>query len=127
MADMIREVVRARGDRRLVVSARLPGATGKAMAAGGGLPYGPGLRGTQTFADWVTEQRGRVADGARRAAVRSSPAGALRRPVAARAGGRVAGWDACGPGGRPPASLSSARTGARASCSASSPRNNQAT
>jgi uncharacterized protein YbjT (DUF2867 family) len=59
MADMIRQVVRARGDRRLVVSVRLPGATGKAMAAGGGLPDRPGLRGTQTFTDWVTEQRAR--------------------------------------------------------------------
>jgi uncharacterized protein YbjT (DUF2867 family) len=61
MADMIREVVRARGGRRVVVSVRLPGATGKAMAAGGGLPGGSGLRGTQTFADWVTEQRARGA------------------------------------------------------------------
>jgi uncharacterized protein YbjT (DUF2867 family) len=61
MADMIREVVRARGDRRLVVSVRLPGATGKAMAAGGGLPSEPGLRGTQTFADWVIQQRARGA------------------------------------------------------------------
>jgi hypothetical protein len=56
---MIRQVVRARGDRRLIVSVRLPGATGKAMAAGGGLPARPGLRGTQTFADWVTGQRAR--------------------------------------------------------------------
>jgi uncharacterized protein YbjT (DUF2867 family) len=61
MADMIRQVVRARGDRRVVVSVRLPGATGKAMAAGGGLPDRPGLRGTQTFTDWVTEQRARGA------------------------------------------------------------------
>jgi uncharacterized protein YbjT (DUF2867 family) len=61
MADMVREVVRARGDRRLVVSARLPGATGRAMAAGGGLPCEPGLRGTQTFADWVIKQRARGA------------------------------------------------------------------
>jgi uncharacterized protein YbjT (DUF2867 family) len=59
MADMIRQVVRARGDRRLVVSVRVPGAAGKAMAAGGGLPDRPGLRGTQTFADWVIEQRAR--------------------------------------------------------------------
>jgi uncharacterized protein YbjT (DUF2867 family) len=59
MADMVRQVVRARGDRRLVASVRLPGATGKAMAAGGGLPGKPGLRGTQTFADWVIEQRAR--------------------------------------------------------------------
>jgi hypothetical protein len=46
-----------RGGRRLVVSVRVPGATGKAMAAGAGLPDRPGLRGTQTFADWLTEQR----------------------------------------------------------------------
>jgi uncharacterized protein YbjT (DUF2867 family) len=59
MADMVRQVVRARGDRRLVVSVRLPGTTGKAMASGGGLPDKPGLRGTQTFADWLTEQRAR--------------------------------------------------------------------
>ena len=59
MADMIRQVVRARGDRRLVVSVRVPGAAGKALAAGGGLSGRPGLRGTQTFSDWVTEQRAR--------------------------------------------------------------------
>lgn len=57
MADMVRAVVRARGDRRLVIAPRLPGAAGRAMAAGGGLPTGPGLRGTQTFADWLAEQR----------------------------------------------------------------------
>src|SRR5579863_791148 len=61
MADMIRQVVRARGDRRLVVSVRVPGAAGRAMAAGGGLPDRPGLRGTQTFADWVAGQRTRGA------------------------------------------------------------------
>ncbi len=59
MADMIRQVVRARGDRRLVVSVRVPGAAGRALAAGGGLSGRPGLRGTQTFTDWVTEQRAR--------------------------------------------------------------------
>ncbi|HEY5398881.1 MAG TPA: NAD(P)H-binding protein [Trebonia sp.] len=59
MADMIRQVARARGDRRLVVSVRVPGAAGKGMAAGGGLPDRPGLRGTQTFSDWLTEQRAR--------------------------------------------------------------------
>jgi uncharacterized protein YbjT (DUF2867 family) len=57
MADLVRQVVRARGSRRTVVSVRLPGGAGKAMAAGGGLPDKPGLRGTQTFADWVAEQR----------------------------------------------------------------------
>jgi uncharacterized protein YbjT (DUF2867 family) len=59
MADMIRQVVRARGDRRLVVSVRVPGAAGTGMAAGGGLPDRPGLRGTQTFSDWLAEQRAR--------------------------------------------------------------------
>jgi hypothetical protein len=57
MADMIHQVIRARGDRRLAVSVRVPGAAGKAMATGGGLPDRPGLRGTQTFADWLSEQR----------------------------------------------------------------------
>jgi uncharacterized protein YbjT (DUF2867 family) len=57
MADMIRQVGRARGDRRAIVEVRLPGATGKAMAAGGGLPDKPGLRGTQTFPDWLAEQQ----------------------------------------------------------------------
>jgi len=59
MADMIRQVARARGDRRLVVSVRVPGAAGSGMAAGGGLPDRPGLHGTQTFSDWLTEQRAR--------------------------------------------------------------------
>jgi uncharacterized protein YbjT (DUF2867 family) len=61
MADMVRQVVRARGDWRLVISVRVPGAAGKAMATGEGLPQRPGLRGTQTFTDWVTEQRARGA------------------------------------------------------------------
>jgi uncharacterized protein YbjT (DUF2867 family) len=59
MADMIRQVIRGRGDRRLVVSVRVPGAAGKALAAGGGLSGRPELRGTQTFTDWVTGQRAR--------------------------------------------------------------------
>jgi len=57
MADMIRQVVRARRARRAVVEVRIPGAAGKAMASGAGLPDRPGLRGTQTFADWLAEQR----------------------------------------------------------------------
>jgi uncharacterized protein YbjT (DUF2867 family) len=57
MADMIRQVIRARGARRAVLEIGIPGATGKAMAAGGGLPDRPGLRGTQTFQAWVAEQR----------------------------------------------------------------------
>ena len=57
MADMARQVLRARGERRLVVAVRLPGAAGRAMADGGNLPAGPGPRGTQTFAAWLDEQR----------------------------------------------------------------------
>jgi uncharacterized protein YbjT (DUF2867 family) len=54
MADLVRRVAAARQDRRRVLSVRLPGAAGKAMAKGGNLPSKPGLRGTQTFADWLT-------------------------------------------------------------------------
>jgi nucleoside-diphosphate-sugar epimerase len=57
--QVLQDSVRARGDRRLVVSVRVPGAAGKALAAGGGLSGRPALRGTQTFTDWVTEQRAR--------------------------------------------------------------------
>jgi uncharacterized protein YbjT (DUF2867 family) len=57
LADMIRQVIRARGDRRRVIEVRLPGAAGKAMAAGGTLPGEPGPRGTQTFAAWLREQQ----------------------------------------------------------------------
>ncbi|MGH3282354.1 MAG: SDR family oxidoreductase, partial [Trebonia sp.] len=55
MADLVRQVVLARGERRRVLSVRLPGATGRAMAAGGGLPSGQGTRGTQTFAEWLAD------------------------------------------------------------------------
>jgi uncharacterized protein YbjT (DUF2867 family) len=57
MADLIRQVVSARGARRRVIEVRVPGAAGKAMASGGGLP-GPDVpRGSQTFADWLAGQR----------------------------------------------------------------------
>ena len=54
---MIRQVIRARADQRRVVEVRLPGAAGKAMAAGGTLSREPGQRGTQTFAAWLREQQ----------------------------------------------------------------------
>jgi uncharacterized protein YbjT (DUF2867 family) len=57
MADLMRQVAAASGDRRRVVQVRLPGKAGRALAGGGGLPAGPGLRGTQTFADWLAGQR----------------------------------------------------------------------
>lgn len=53
MADLVRQVVRARGEHRVVLPVRLPGATGRAMAMGAGLPSGQGTRGTQTFAEWL--------------------------------------------------------------------------
>jgi uncharacterized protein YbjT (DUF2867 family) len=53
MADLVRMVLRSRSSRRAVVTARLPGGTGRALADGATLPDGPGPRGTQTFAEWL--------------------------------------------------------------------------
>ncbi|MFI1995201.1 SDR family oxidoreductase [Actinoplanes sp. NPDC020271] len=55
MADLVRKVSRRRGPRKWVLSFPLPGAAGKAMRSGGALPEGPGLRGTQTFDQWLAE------------------------------------------------------------------------
>jgi hypothetical protein len=55
MADLVRQA--AGGARRRVVQLPLPGRAGRAMARGASLPHGPGLRGTQTFADWLAAQR----------------------------------------------------------------------
>ena len=60
MPDLVRRVLRARGARRLVVPVRLPGRVGAAMAGDGLLPAGEGRRGTQTFAEWLRETRGRA-------------------------------------------------------------------
>jgi uncharacterized protein YbjT (DUF2867 family) len=51
LPDMLRQVCRARGSRRLVVPLRLPGAVGRALREGGLLPDGPCLVGRQRFAD----------------------------------------------------------------------------
>lgn len=53
LADLARQLSRVRGSRRPVLPVRVPGAAGRAMADGAMLPAGPGLRGTQTFADWL--------------------------------------------------------------------------
>lgn len=53
MSDLVRALVHARGEHRLVVPIRLPGAVGRAMASGGLLPTGEGPRGTQTFEEWL--------------------------------------------------------------------------
>ncbi|BCY11903.1 SDR family oxidoreductase [Actinoplanes sp. L3-i22] len=57
MADLVRKVARAHGPRKWVLSFPLPGEAGKAMKSGGALPQGPGLRGTQTFDQWLSELR----------------------------------------------------------------------
>jgi uncharacterized protein YbjT (DUF2867 family) len=56
LGDLARQLLRARGARRPVVSPRLPGATGRALAGGGLLPQGPGPRGQLTFAAWLAER-----------------------------------------------------------------------
>jgi uncharacterized protein YbjT (DUF2867 family) len=57
MPDLVRKVRDARGSRRPVLSVRLPGAAGKAMATGGLLPLEDGPRGKQTFGEWLAGQR----------------------------------------------------------------------
>jgi len=53
LVDLARQLLRARGTRRLLLPVRVPGAGGRAMAEGGLLATGPGLRGRQTFAQWL--------------------------------------------------------------------------
>ena len=53
MTDMVREVVRRRSLRRVVLPLRVPGQAGKAMAQGALLPAEAGPRGQQTFAEWL--------------------------------------------------------------------------
>jgi hypothetical protein len=64
MPDMVRRLVIARGEHRLVIPVRLPGDVGKAMAEGGLLPAGDGPRGRQTFDEWLAiEGAGRTGPG----------------------------------------------------------------
>lgn len=56
MPDLVRLVLRARGSRRVVIRARMPGATGRALAGGGLLPEGNYRHGRQTFAEWLAAQ-----------------------------------------------------------------------
>ena len=58
MPDMVRRLLRARGSRRLVLTMRVPGAAGRAMAGGVLLPTGEGPRGTQTFDQWLAVHGG---------------------------------------------------------------------
>ncbi|MEV8545013.1 NAD(P)H-binding protein [Streptomyces sp. NPDC051572] len=70
LVDMVRRLLRARGERRLVVPVRMPGGVGAAMTGDGQLPVGGGARGTQTFDEWLAtrdvEESGRgVEEGVR--------------------------------------------------------------
>jgi uncharacterized protein YbjT (DUF2867 family) len=55
LVDLVRQVVRRRGKRRLVVGMRLPGSVGRQMAGGGLLPEGEGPRGNETFEQYLKE------------------------------------------------------------------------
>jgi uncharacterized protein YbjT (DUF2867 family) len=55
LVDLVRQVVRQRGTRRLVVPLRMPGAVGKQMAGGGLLPEGEGPRGKETFEQYLKD------------------------------------------------------------------------
>lgn len=62
MSDLVRRLVKARGDRRIVLPVRMPGPAGRAMTRGALLPTAKGPRGTTTFDEWVSTR----ARGARR-------------------------------------------------------------
>ena len=53
VADMARQVLRWRGRRRPVLSVRLPGKLGSALAHGGLVPTGPFTAGRQTFEEYL--------------------------------------------------------------------------
>jgi hypothetical protein len=57
LAGLAWRVLRARGSSRVVLSFRLPGAAGRALADGALLASGPGLRGQQTFGEWLAGQQ----------------------------------------------------------------------
>jgi uncharacterized protein YbjT (DUF2867 family) len=61
LPDLARQLIRARGNHRLVVPILLPGAAGRACAGGALLPAQPGPRGTQAFAQWLAEEGGGAA------------------------------------------------------------------
>ncbi len=53
VVDMVRQLIRRRGQHRPVIGLRIPGAAGKGMANGALLPTQPGPRGHQTYAEWL--------------------------------------------------------------------------
>ncbi|MET9558856.1 SDR family oxidoreductase [Streptomyces tauricus] len=59
LVDMTRRLLRARGQRRLLLPVKMPGRAGTAMVEGGNLPTGSaGPRGSQTFDEWLAENAG---------------------------------------------------------------------
>ena len=63
LVDLARQVRHAQRSRRLVVPIRVPGSLGRALAAGGLIPTGEGLRGEVTFAQWLRETYPATTDG----------------------------------------------------------------
>jgi uncharacterized protein YbjT (DUF2867 family) len=53
MPDLVRRVAEARGKKARVITVKLPGSAGKAMADGSLIPQNPWRVGTQTFAAWL--------------------------------------------------------------------------
>jgi len=51
--DMVRQVLRRRGERRWVLPLPLPGRVGRQLRAGGALPTGEFREGKRTFADYL--------------------------------------------------------------------------
>ncbi|MFE7035354.1 SDR family oxidoreductase [Streptomyces sp. NPDC057621] len=66
LVDMTRRLLRARGQRRLLLPVKMPGRAGTAMVEGGNLPTGSaGPRGHQTFDAWLAEYAGQGEKGVR--------------------------------------------------------------
>jgi uncharacterized protein YbjT (DUF2867 family) len=53
LTDMARQVLRRRGERRLVLPVRVPGRVGRVLRGGGTLPAGGFREGKRTFADYL--------------------------------------------------------------------------
>ncbi|GAB7193498.1 NAD(P)H-binding protein [Kineococcus sp. NUM-3379] len=65
LPDLARRVAAARGSRARVLGVRVPGAAGRAVAAGGLLPEGEVEVGRTTFAQWLARQSWPVPDAGR--------------------------------------------------------------
>ena len=54
LPDLVRRLLRARGSARRTLPIRLPGEAGRTMASGALLPTAAGIRGHQTWDEWLT-------------------------------------------------------------------------